>query len=269
MAVYPKAIQRLIPPGPTDPRIDPDTVVLHVDAGNAESLHAWFAGPSGGVESHFHVRKDGVVEQYRDTAFQADAQRRAGKDAVSIETQGVAAGEWTPLQLAAIQELLLWLAETHRRIPLRPVTSLAGPGIGYHSQYREWTGDARSCPGPDRIKQFHAVLIPWMANPESAQEDDMQPEDLARWDGFPAPDKSTTNPTWSLATYVPATYRNARGAFQGISRLEAQVTALTAAVQTLASAGGSMTPEQFQGALDAAARDLFARLAAAAGEDAA
>ena len=175
MAWYPRAIARNIPPTSNDPRIRPDTVVLHVDASDAYSLYGWFNGPSGGVESHFHVRRDGTVEQYRDTAYQADAQMGGGRDAISIETQGRAAGEWTPPQLATIKDLLLWLAAEHSGIQLRVPSSPDGPGVGYHSQFPEWPGDARSCPGPDRIKQYRAVLVPWMADPMG--DDDVNLDD--------------------------------------------------------------------------------------------
>lgn len=174
VALYPAAVKKLIKPTSNDPLIDPDTAVLHVDAGNAASLYGWFNGPSGGIESHFHVRRDGIVEQYRDTAYQADAQMARGKDAISVETQGYDAGEWTPEQLAAIKALLLWITATHKGIPLRRCTSPAGPGIGYHSQFPEWSGDGRTCPGRDRIIQFRTILVPWMANP---QEEDMPSAD--------------------------------------------------------------------------------------------
>ena len=94
MAVCPFAVKRLIAPGSSDPRIEPRVAILHVDAGNASSLYDYFKNRSGGIESHFHIRKDGVIEQYRDTAFQADANLHANDFAVSIETQGFGEGEW-------------------------------------------------------------------------------------------------------------------------------------------------------------------------------
>ena len=109
MAVCPFAVKRLIAPGSSDPRIEPRVAILHVDAGNASSLYDYFKNRSGGIESHFHIRKDGVVEQYRDTNFQADANLHANDFAVSIETQGFGEGEWTPAQLASIKRLLLWV----------------------------------------------------------------------------------------------------------------------------------------------------------------
>jgi hypothetical protein len=164
MALYPVAKRLLIPPGSNDPRITPRVAILHVDAGNADSLYTYFRDRSGGIESHFFVKKDGTVEQYRDSDWQADANNLANDFAVSIETQGYGAGEWTPAQLDAIKALLLWLHQTHD-IPLEPCSTWNGRGVGYHVMFGApgpWTPVAKSCPGPDRIEQFRTVLVPWM-----------------------------------------------------------------------------------------------------------
>lgn len=162
--IYPAAKLLLIPPGSNDPAIVPRIAVLHVDAGNAVSLHDFFASRSGGIESHFHVRKDGVVEQYRNIFWQADANLNANDFSVSIETQGFGAGEWTVAQIAAIKALLLWL-HSEADIPLIRCTAWNGKGVGYHVMFGApgpWTPVAKSCPGPDRIRQFDTVLVPWM-----------------------------------------------------------------------------------------------------------
>lgn len=172
MALCPFAKHLLIPPGSNDPRITPRVAVLHVDAGDAESLYDYFRTRSGGVESHFHVRRDGVIEQYRDTDWQADANHLANDFAVSIETQGYGPGEWTAEQLASIKRLLLWLNDEHG-IPLAKCPRWDGAGVGYHTLFGApgpWTPIAKSCPGPARISQFDHVLVPWFTNP---QEDDM------------------------------------------------------------------------------------------------
>jgi hypothetical protein len=162
--IYPAAKQLIIPPGANDPAIVPRIAILHVDAGNATSLYRYFNGPSGGIESHFHVRKDGVVEQYRNIFRQADANLDANDFAVSIETQGYGKGEWTPAQIASIKLLLRWL-KAEAGIPLIRCTAWNGKGVGYHVMFGapgHWTPVAKSCPGPDRIKQYESVLIPWM-----------------------------------------------------------------------------------------------------------
>jgi hypothetical protein len=163
--LYPKAVHRLIPPGANDPAIRPRLAILHVDAGNADSLYDYFAHRSGGIESHFFVKKDGTVEQYRSIYFQADANLDANDFAVSIETQGFAAGEWNDAQLKSIKELLLWL-HVEAGIPLSRCKTWDGSGIGYHTMFgapSHWTPVSKTCPGPDRIKQFDSVLTRWMA----------------------------------------------------------------------------------------------------------
>lgn len=160
----PFAIHRIIPPGSNDPRITPRVAILHVDAGDAESLYDFFKNRSGGIESHFHVRKDGKIEQYRDIYHQADANRDANDFAVSIETQGLGAGEWNEAQLDSIKRLLLWLRD-EAGIPLRQIERWNGSGVGYHTLFgapSHWTPVAKSCPGEDRKRQFHNVLVPWM-----------------------------------------------------------------------------------------------------------
>lgn len=166
MALCPFAIKKLIAPGENDPAIEPTQVILHVAVSEGESLHDYFANRSGGVESHFYVRRDGVIEQYRDTAFEADANYTANRRAISIETQGMGPGEWTYEQLRAIKQLLLWAKRTHG-VPLRRCPRHDAPGVGYHVMFGApgpWTPHVKSCPGPDRIRQFNEVLVPWMAS---------------------------------------------------------------------------------------------------------
>jgi hypothetical protein len=175
VALCPFATHRLIPPGSNDPAIAPRIAILHVDAGNADSLYDYFNGPSGGIESHFFVKRDGEIEQYRDTGLQADANLDANDFAVSIETQGFAVGEWTPEQLDSIQRLLLWLHQEHPAIRLAPCDAWDGSGIGYHVMFGapgHWTPVSKSCPGPDRVRQFHNVIVPWL-RAGADQEDPM------------------------------------------------------------------------------------------------
>lgn len=162
MGIIPFAEQKLIRPGVNDPRIDARIGILHVDAGNATDLYDYFKDRSGGIEAHGHIRKDGHMYQYRDTAFEADANYKANPFALSFETQGYADGEWTPEQLAKIKDTIVW-AHVHHKIPYRKVTSWNDPkgGWGYHIQFDEWHPAPKSCPGPKRIQQFNDVIVPW------------------------------------------------------------------------------------------------------------
>ncbi len=187
MSLYPKAIKRLIPHGSNDPAIKPIGAILHVDAGNAggEALYNYFNGPSGGIESHFHIEKDGTVYQYRDTGFEADANYKGNsffvegvrRGYISIETQGLERGKWTEAQLKEIKALLLWLSEEHE-FPLQVTPTSKSPGVGYHTLFGapgDWTPVSKSCPGPDRKVQFREVLVPWMKNPYNKVEPKTEP----------------------------------------------------------------------------------------------
>lgn len=162
--ICPFAKPLLIPAGENDPPIKPRLAILHVDAGNAESLYLYFRDRSGGIESHFHVRLDGVIEQYRNIYYQADANLDANDFAVSIETQGYGGGKWNAAQLKSIKRLLKWL-NSEAGIPLTKCQTWNGSGVGYHVLFGApgpWTPVAKSCPGPLRIAQFNNDLIPWM-----------------------------------------------------------------------------------------------------------
>lgn len=173
--LYPKAVVRLIPAGSNDPEIIPVGVILHVDAGNVLSLFNWFNGPSKGIESHLHIRKDGTVEQYRVFNREADANGGGnswvGRDGrtygfVSVETQGLGPGRWTREQKAAIKAFLLWSAAEFG-YPLRKVRTsrpadLAQGGVGYHKLFDLWNAAGKPCPGPLRVRWFNTKLVPWM-----------------------------------------------------------------------------------------------------------
>lgn len=164
MALVPFAEKQLIKPGANDPRVELRIGILHVDAGNAYNLHDYFAERSGGIESHLHGPKDGHLFQYRDTGWEADANYKANPFALSYETQGYGDGEWTDPQIAMIKRVMLWAVKEHG-IPLRKVTSWNDPrgGWGFHIQFPQWHPKPKSCPGPQRIRQFNNVLVPWMA----------------------------------------------------------------------------------------------------------
>ncbi len=169
----PGAIDKEIKPGSNDPAITPVGGVLHVAVSEAESLYPYFNGPSGGVESHFYVRRDGTIEQYRSIYFEADANYkgnsflRGGKTCglLSIETQGMGAGEWTADQLASMKKIILW-AHAEADVPIDVIKTWDGDGWGYHTMFGApgpWTPAAgKTCPGPDRIKQYQDIFVPWL-----------------------------------------------------------------------------------------------------------
>lgn len=196
MALYSGAVKELIAPGVNDPRITAVGVILHTDAGNVGDLHDYFNGPSGGIESHFHIPKSKPVLQYRDTAYEADANFHGNSFVIngerlgfiSVETQGLASDPWNDYQLAEIKKLILWAKSVHPRILLRVCPAWNAAGIGYHTLFGSpgpWTPVAKSCPGPLRIAQFNSVLVPWFKTatppkpPVPPKEDTLSAQDVS------------------------------------------------------------------------------------------
>lgn len=171
------ALHKPIPPGSNDPHITPVGVVCHVAVSKAASLHNFFEH-DGGIGSHFYVRYDGTIEQYRSIWIEADAQVKGNSfwrngrlcGYVSIETEGMGHGHWTPEQVAAIKRIICFV-RAQSPFPARVCRAWDDPGVGYHCQFPEWNPDAHSCPGPDRVPQFHREIKPWLD--AGAEEDDM------------------------------------------------------------------------------------------------
>ena len=173
MAVITGAIRRNITPGSNDPTIIPIGIILHVAVSGARSLFDYFLRRSGGIESHFYVRKDGSFEQYRDTDKEADANYRGSSFVrngkrygfISIETEGYGDGTWTKEQIATIKFLIGECAKEHPDIKLRRCPGPFDAGIGYHTLFgapSDWTPVAKSCPGAARKRQFHNIIDPWL-----------------------------------------------------------------------------------------------------------
>lgn len=173
---YPAAVKQNIRPGDSDPVIVPVGVVLHTAVSKARSLFGWFNGPSSGIESHFYIRRNGKVEQYRSARREADAQYLGnswvGPDGVrygflSVETYGLGGWSWNKRQLQAIRDLIVWAHEEHG-VPYRVVRDMQPPsvdrgGVGYHTQYAGWSNvPGKTCPGPKRIRQFNTELRRWL-----------------------------------------------------------------------------------------------------------
>lgn len=164
MSLYHGARHRLIPANYRQPRIVPRAVIAHSAAGMGSLYHWWLNPASRGLESHFWVSFGGLVEQYVDTQVRADANGQANSYAVSIETESSiqATERWSAPQAAAIVSLIVWLCRTHR-VPPALMASPTGSGLAWHIQFGApgpWTGVAKSCPGPARIRQYRAEIVP-------------------------------------------------------------------------------------------------------------
>lgn len=186
MARFPDAVWRPIPEDKTQPLVRIDQVILHVAASNGDSLFNWWNFPDNNLESHFYVRKTGVVEQYIDTARSADAnltanRRPDGSGAMSIETEGLANEQWTDAQLASILALIRWAHEVHD-VPIHVCSTADDPGIGWHVMFGApgpWTpAVGKVCPGPLRVVQFNEKIMPALAG----EEDDVAlSDDDKKW----------------------------------------------------------------------------------------
>lgn len=186
----PWAIRKPIAAGANDPRIVPIGDVFHIAVSMADSLHGYFDGPSGGIESTGYIRLDGTTEQYRPFNVECDAQsagnsfthdgRLSGFN--SWETEGMGDGVWTPEQLATIERIIAFKHERWGH-PLVQCPAWNAPGSGYHRLFDQWNPNAHSCPGDRRVQQWNQIIVPWMRDgATSPEEDDMpySPDDLAK-----------------------------------------------------------------------------------------
>lgn len=163
----PGVIAKEIPPGVNDPHITPVGCILHVAVYEGDSLYGIFQ-KRGGIESHFYVRYDGKIEQYRSIWYEADAQTKGNSFTfnnklsgfISIETEGLGPGKWTPAQIASIKRIIAFV-DGKSPFAKRQAPAWNKPGLGYHSLYNEWNPLHKTCPGADRIKQYKSVILPW------------------------------------------------------------------------------------------------------------
>lgn len=153
-----------------------------------------------GTESHFGVGGkwgadkardlDGVVWQFQDTDFEADANLEGAHHVISIETADNAPELpedillWTPKQVESIVDLIAELCAKYDIPPvLIPDTKPGRRGLAYHAQGctpnivhggERWSLSAgKVCPGPARIRQFKNVIIPAVQAKLNPQEDIM------------------------------------------------------------------------------------------------
>lgn len=168
---YPGAIRKEIKKFRTPIQTQSRAFILHVAVSEADSLYGFFSGAA--VASHFYVRKNGIVEQYVDTKYQAPANLYGNATCISTETQGgvrnANSEPWTDAQVKALAQLSKWLHETHD-IPLQvmPNSKRASRGVGYHrlgvDPYRVSGGELWStaygkiCPGQGKINQVDDIV---------------------------------------------------------------------------------------------------------------
>jgi len=182
MARFPGAIWKPITAGKGRRKLTVyNRMNLHVAVSEASSLHGYF-NKSGIPDSHFYVRRDGTVEQYVDTAYQAFADLEGNDATLSVETQGMGPGTWTPEQRETLARLYAWAVKTHgiaRKMATSSKIGTESKGLSWHRlgcdgnfpslpsilagrtqrgggmHYSKSLG--KVCPGDDRIKQIPSI----------------------------------------------------------------------------------------------------------------
>jgi hypothetical protein len=190
-------VQRPLPEAKTQPAIKPISVVLHSDAGGPSkvvvalrSIFGWFLNHSN-LESHFWIAKTGLTEQFMPVNVRADANRFANRfkkwgiyvGAVSIETESSknATEPWTPEQVTAIVDLLVWLRDEWG-IPMRRMAVWDDEGVCWHIEFGSpgpMTPVAKACPGAARIRQVPGIID------AAARAGAANPNDPPAYPGFP------------------------------------------------------------------------------------
>ncbi|MFF9488782.1 N-acetylmuramoyl-L-alanine amidase [Streptomyces sp. NPDC014676] len=163
MARYREATWLPIPETTTQPRITPTQLILHSTAApwSPKRLRDFWNERGVTTESHFGVGYDGKVGQFMDTGVRADANASANNRAISVETAADTENSdpWTPDQIEALVEIMVWAHRTHR-IPAHVCHSDTDPGFGIHRMFRKWSLDGTECPGNARARQFTDTVFP-------------------------------------------------------------------------------------------------------------
>jgi hypothetical protein len=174
-----------------------DIVCLHTMVGNLTGTDRMFkANGWTGTESHFGIGGkwgdglDGVIYQWQDTDFQADANLEGSHRIISIETGDNAPRSpadiepWTAKQLDAIVAVTTWACRKYDIPPvLIPDSKPSRRGIGYHRLGvpgfavvggEKWSlARGKECPGPQRIAQVPQIVARVKAA-LAGEEDDMK-----------------------------------------------------------------------------------------------
>lgn len=281
----------------TQPRMSAhDIVCLHTMVGYLSSTEDMFKQRGyGGTESHFGVggiwgsdrakNLDGVVYQWQDLDFTADANFEGNKRVISIETADNAPKlpkdilPWTPAQCAAIIKLVATLCKKYDIPAVLVKDSKPGRrGIAYHRQgidpWRVSGGEAwstkpgKECPTDKRIAQINSVIIPGVQKALGKKEEDELPTAKDVWAADLIPVTKTSNakenPTWSAQNALGNVFDTSRDTNAIVRAQAAQIAALTAAVSQLAAAvgkPGSLTAAQITAASEAGAKAALAQLA--------
>jgi hypothetical protein len=194
-----------------------DIICLHTMVGFLTSTDSMFKQNGyGGTESHFGIggkwggdarsNLDGIVYQWQDLDFTADANYQGNSRIISIETGDNAPqsasnlAAWTPRQIDAIVKLVAWLCKKYNIPPMMVRDSRPGRrGIAVHRQGIEhgdgvdshpgwlvsggerWSiSKGKECPGSERIRQLSHIIIPRVQDVLTGDDNDMIEADFDR-----------------------------------------------------------------------------------------
>lgn len=151
---------------------NPTAIILHTMGGYLNGTDATFRNSGySGTESHFGIggpedgiSLDGIVWQWQDLDYTADAQYSGNEYGISIETSdgAISTNPWSDRQLDAITTLLIWLCQKYN-LPAKLMTKETDKGIGYHQLFHDWNMDGHNCPGSVRVAQLVNIVIPSVA----------------------------------------------------------------------------------------------------------
>jgi hypothetical protein len=167
---------KFLPESLTQERIIPASSILHSNAAphltRWRALWSYLMRSDITIEPHFQITLAGQIVQmipiivradcnYKANAWWAGSQRRG---AISFETQDRGAGtlastSWAPKQLETLAGINAALVRDPRTvIEAKNPVAWWDNGIGYHSQFPEWSVYVgKTCPGATRISQMDAL----------------------------------------------------------------------------------------------------------------
>lgn len=138
MAIYPGAVQQLIPKWNKVKIKRHRRMNLHVAVSNAQTIRSMFAR-SNSACSHFYVAFDGTVYQYIDTKYRSASDLNGNDSTISVETAGGVTDPdgqpWTPEQFAALVDLWAWARDTHgikNQVAKNTQTNDNSAGLSWH-----------------------------------------------------------------------------------------------------------------------------------------
>lgn len=153
------------------PTIIPNQIIFHSACDNygVEGHLSWQL--NGTLESHAYTARNGDIYEivpYNKRAqanYTANGPRGDGTGAISMETGSdiPALDPWTNAQLDAMVDWARRLLSRFPTIGRRKCPNAGASGIGYHVMFGApgpWAPRAKTCPGPERIKQFNSILLP-------------------------------------------------------------------------------------------------------------